>query len=477
MTIAVGALLLLMGATLATAGELQRAGVDPAQGAPLFSLNHGLAAGTLWTLVILLLLQSVAIAFLVTGISRRRKAESLLRASEERFRMLAEHSLTGIYLVDQEGTVQYANGTLCAMFGFERDCLVGKMSFRSIIHPDDLARVEENFGKRLRGEEVPSRYEARAVHRNGQLIDVEILGSVTRNDGRMVAVGTLLDISKHKQTERLMQEEQLRREELTRTLELRICEEGERNREKDRLMLQQSRFAAIGEMIGNIAHQWRQPLNVLGMVIQQMQMEQEKGVMTDRLMEERVGKGMDLLLYLSRTIDDFRNFFRPQKEAVPFKLSGAVFKTVSFFEPSCANYEIKVTIDGDSDLIHIGHVNEFSQALLNILNNARDALVEKKTVHPTIVVGMRDVESSSVVTIRDNAGGIDAAIIEKVFDPYFTTKEEGKGTGIGLYMAKTIIERNMKGRIFVSNVGDGAEFKIIILPAGAENTGVQGGAA
>jgi signal transduction histidine kinase len=257
-------------------------------------------------------------------------------------------------------------------------------------------------------------------------------------------------------------QEETRQEDLNRNLERRIHEELEKSLEKDRLMLQQSRFAAMGEMIGNIAHQWRQPLNMLGIVIQQMQMEQEKGVMTDRLMEERVEKGMDLLLYLSRTIDDFRNFFRPETEAAPFRLAGAVAKTVGFFEASCVDHGITIRVKGDTKLVYNGHANQFAQALLNILNNARDALVDSKTEQPTIVISMLDDGQRSIVTISDNAGGIDAQIMDKIFDPYFTTKEEGKGTGIGLYMAKTIIDRNMQGQILVRNVADGAEFKIVI---------------
>ena len=272
----------------------------------------------------------------------------------------------------------------------------------------------------------------------------------------------LRKMRQRERAERILQKEQLHQDELTRNLERRILAEVEKGREKDRLMLQQSRFAAMGEMIGNIAHQWRQPLNMLGLLIQQMQMEQEKGEMTDRLMEQRVAKGMELLLYLSRTIDDFRNFFRPELEAAPFKLAQVVVKTVGFFAPSCQDHNIKVTVEGKSDLVFTGHANEFSQALLNILNNARDALLERAPAQPYIRVKMRDDQRRSVITISDNGGGIDEEVIDKVFDPYFTTKEEGKGTGIGLYMAQSIISRNMQGEILVANLAEGAEFKIVV---------------
>ena len=464
-----------VGVTVAYA-EISATGSRALQAAPLPSA--GLAPIVLWGALTLLLVQSLVIALLLRDRRRCRARERELAESEQLFRMLAQNSLAGIYLIDEEETVRYANGTLCAMFGYELEALTGKMSFLLLVHPDDRARVAENFGKLLRGLEAPARYEASAVHRNGELMDVEILGSVAVSGGKPVIIGTMLDISKRKRAERRMQQEQLRREELNLTLELRVCEEVEKNREKDRLMLQQSRFVAMGEMIGNIAHQWRQPLNKLGIVMQQMHMDQEKGVMTDRLMEERVGKGMDLLLSLSRTIDDFRNFFRPEKEAALFNLAGAVVKTVIFFAASCIDHNIKVSIDGESDLMHLGHLNEFCQALLNILNNARDAHLERRVDDPLIAVCMRDEERRSVVTIRDNAGGIPSEIIDKIFDPYFTTKEEGRGTGVGLYMAKSIIDRNMQGRISARNLVDGAEFTIVICQSGCpQQDGDKGRAA
>ena len=423
-----------------------------------------------------LLLQAAAILLLCREIQRRRKQEAALRGSEELYRMLAEGSLAGIYLIDQDEVIQYANRTLCAMFGYRREDIVGSMRYRDLIHPDDVASVERHLQRRLTGEDVSSCYEARGVHADGHCLELEILGTVNRSQGRNVVIGTTLDITLRKQAERLIEREQERREELNRALEKRVSEEVASNRDKDRIMLQQSRFAAMGEMIGNIAHQWRQPLNMLGILIQQIQMEQEKGVMTDRLMEERVGKGMDILLHLSRTIDDFRNFFRPGTKPAPFELAKAVFDTVSFFEPSCAAHGIKVGIEGHSALVCTGHPNQFSQVLLNILNNARDALLERRASHPAIKVAMRDDGCRCEVTIRDNGGGIPPEIIEKIFDPYFTTKEEGKGTGVGLYIAKAIVERNMRGRIFAANVADGAEFKIVLsqLPA-AERAAGQGG--
>ena len=459
--VAAGALMASWGGAVATASEPSAfAPLPPETASSLLDCSR--YQGVVWASIGLLLLQSTAVVLLLRNVRRRRETEAQLRASEERFRLLVENSLSANYLIDRDGIIQYANRTLCAMFGYQQEDLVGKMSFRAIIAPDDLPRVAANFANRLEGLDIPARYEAGGLHRNGELIDLEILGTLAHCAGKSVVIGSLLDITQRKQAESNMLQERQQREEMNRTLERRIREEVGKSREKDKFMLQQSRFAAMGEMIGNIAHHWRQPLNKLGMVLQRMQMEQEKGVLTDRLMEERVGHGMDLLLSLSRTIDDFRNFFRPERDPAPFSLSGAVVKTVDFFRASCTDHDIKISIEGESTLIHNGHVVEFRQVLLNILNNARDALLEGGGEDRSIFVAMRDEEQRSVLTIRDNAGGIDPEIMHKIFDPYFTTKGKGNRTGIGLYMAKTIIDQNMQGRIFVRNLAEGAEFRIVL---------------
>jgi PAS domain S-box-containing protein len=457
------ALLFALLVTAVAGASLQKSPEAATQGSQALTLpeeyrNH---SETIWIVACALLLQSAAITLLMRTARSRRQADQLLRESEERFRMLAENSQTGIYIVDQMEVIRYVNRTIVEIFGYSQDEMIG-MSFGSLICPEHLPCVAENFKNRIAGLPASSHYELRGRHRDGSPIDIEMFEALSRTSGIPSIIGTVLDISARKRGERDMQQQQVDLEELNHTLEQRIADEVESSREKDRLMMQQSRFAAMGEMIGNIAHQWRQPLNMLGIVIQQMQMEQEKGQLTTEVMEQRVAKGLELLLYLSRTIDDFRNFFRPGIEARPFSLAKAVAKTVTFFEPSCSGHGIKVTVEGKCTLMYTGHVNEFSQALLNILNNARDALLEKEFREPCIVVSLQDEGCRGVVTVRDNAGGIAPEVIEKIFDPYFTTKEEGKGTGVGLYMVKTIIERHMQGTIRVKNLQEGAEFTITI---------------
>jgi len=231
-------------------------------------------------------------------------------------------------------------------------------------------------------------------------------------------------------------------------------------REKEQLLIQQSRQAAMGEMIGNIAHQWRQPLNTLGLTIQGLLMFYDLGEFNRDFLEKGVGMSMELIQHMSRTIDDFRNYFRPDKEKSTFKIAEAVSNTLSLIEDSFKNRHIDVEIVAKDDPVIYGYRNEFAQALLNILNNARDAFRESKTAGSKVIITMCSKGGKTVVTVADNAGGIPEEIINKIFDPYFTTKGPQGGTGVGLFMSKTIIEKNMGGRLAARNIANGAEFRI-----------------
>lgn len=243
-------------------------------------------------------------------------------------------------------------------------------------------------------------------------------------------------------------------------LERRVTERTAELREKDRILMLQSRQAAMGEMIGNIAHQWRQPLNSLGCIVQSLPLMLDSGELNRSALESMADKVMGIILHMSHTIDDFRNYFKPDKEKTRFYVFKAVSRTVSFIEESFRSQGISVNVRADDNPVINGYPNEYSQVLLNILINARDAFVERKTELPLVTIIISGESGSSVVTIADNAGGIPEDLIDKVFDPYFTTKAPDKGTGVGLFMSKGIIERNMGGRLTVRNTEHGAEFMI-----------------
>jgi signal transduction histidine kinase len=230
--------------------------------------------------------------------------------------------------------------------------------------------------------------------------------------------------------------------------------------EKDVLLLHQGRQAAMGEMIGNIAHQWRQPLSALGLLIQQMPLNFQRGGFDKKYLDDCVRKSMGLIHQMSGTIDDFRNFFKTDKEKVKFRVKVEVKRALLLLEGCLAKQPISIEVDAKDDPYIFGYPNEFSQVLLNILINAKDEFAKKSIADPRVVITLCGENGRAVVTIADNAGGVPEEIIGKIFDPYFTTKEPQSGTGVGLFMSKTIIEKNMGGSLRVRNNGSGAEFSI-----------------
>jgi len=238
---------------------------------------------------------------------------------------------------------------------------------------------------------------------------------------------------------------------------VRIVEEL---RQKEQMLIQQNRMAAMGEMLNNIAHQWRQPLNAVGALVQEIGLSHTFGEFSQERLDANIAKTMEIVGHMSRTIDDFRSFFLPDKEKRLFKVDRIVRKAISLIGDDFRNQGITIDVNTTEEPEAYGFPNEYSQALLNILMNAKDALLERgiKGARVTVRIGKED--DRAVVTIDDNAGGVKEEIMDKVFDAYFTTKELGKGTGIGLFMSKTIIEKNMGGHLTLRNVGDGAEFRI-----------------
>jgi len=229
---------------------------------------------------------------------------------------------------------------------------------------------------------------------------------------------------------------------------------------KQALLIQQSRLASMGDMIGNIAHQWRQPLNTLGLIIQKTGYYAKEDLLKEGDIDENVDKCMSIIYGMSETIDDFRDFFSPHKEKNNFLVKEAIDKAYHILEPNLQHLDIAYTSDIKEDYTVHSFSNEFSQVILNILTNAKDSLVSSKIENPSIFVSVVKEEKDLIISILDNGGGIPQEQIDKIYDPYFTTKEEGKGTGLGLYMSKMIIEDHMHGKLHAENTMYGARFTI-----------------
>jgi signal transduction histidine kinase len=216
------------------------------------------------------------------------------------------------------------------------------------------------------------------------------------------------------------------------------------------ILSQQSKMAAMGEMLGNIAHQWRQPLSVITTLASGMKLQKEFDCLDDETFNKSIENINNSALYLSDTIEDFRNFFRTDKKEVKFNIKDIFEKVLKLTKAQFKNNNI-LLIKDIQDYELFGYQNEFIQALINILNNAKDAL-ENLDSEKLIFISTYQKENKVFINITDNAGGIDEDIIDKVCEPYFTTKHQSKGTGIGLYMTEEIIVKHMKGNLLIKNI-------------------------
>lgn len=246
------------------------------------------------------------------------------------------------------------------------------------------------------------------------------------------------------------------------TMQERVNKAVEERAEQSRLLIQQSRLASMGEMIGNIAHQWRQPLNALGLLIQKLELFSSRGKLTEEILKENVSTANHIIKNMSTTIDDFRDFFKPDKQKETFDLKVVVHEVMKLLGAGLEKADIAVMINISQPECQLyGFKNEFIQVIINLINNAKDALIERQVDNRLIHITGKQKKDGVIFSISDNAGGIPEAIIERIFEPYYTTKEEGQGTGIGLYMSKMIVEENMQGQLRVKNTNEGAEFSMI----------------
>jgi signal transduction histidine kinase len=255
-----------------------------------------------------------------------------------------------------------------------------------------------------------------------------------------------------KEAEKLLEEKSAELFELNESLKIKVEEELEKNREKELIVLQQSKMASMGEMIGNIAHQWRQPLSAISTIASANIVNNELGLSTKEETNKSLQDIVEHTQFLSNTIDDFRNFFRNDKEYVTFKIEDLVEKCLSVVAGVLHTNSIKVIKDVD-DIELFGLKNEFMQVLLNLVKNAIDAMEDVfDDDEKFIFISAYTKEGNAIINIKDTAEGIPKSIVDKIFEPYFTTKHQSQGTGIGLFMTNEIIRKHMKGTIMVENV-------------------------
>jgi len=247
---------------------------------------------------------------------------------------------------------------------------------------------------------------------------------------------------------------------LANNLEAKVNDEIEKNLSKDRILENQAKLAALGEMLGNIAHQWRHPITRVSLILQNIKTFKSLGKLSDAQLEKYISNALSQMDYMSETIDDFKDFYKPDSQSSIFTAQKAILNANKIVEASIKHQGIQIFTQIKDDFSIKGFQNQFSQVILNIIHNAKDALEENYISSPFIKITLQNKDGdTNQITVEDNAGGIKTDKIDKVFDAYFTTKNES-GTGIGLYMSNMIIKDNFKGTISAKNSSTGAIFTI-----------------
>ncbi len=385
-------------------------------------------------------------------ITKRKRAEQELRESRAKYQAIVDSFDGLIYICSQDYRVKFMNKKLIDRTGYDA---VGEFCFKAL-HDRDSVCPWCMHARVFKGESACFEVFSPKDKRWYYVVNIPIYYA----DGSMSKHSMIIDINERKVAEEQLKQREHQLEELNSTLEIRVQEEVARNREKDIILIQQNRQAALGETLEHIVHQWKQPLNSIGMLIQLLQINHAKGKLTGDIVRETVNSTMYQLDHMAQTADVFMDYYKPEKEKRLFGIKESVEEALSFIEPAFRHQNIAVEIDADPELAGHGYPKEFAQVLLTILTNARDAFKERRTEKPCLSIKAFAADKEAVVTITDNAGGIPDNSIGNIFDLYFTTKEATGGTGIGLYLAKSIIETNMEGRLGVANVENGAQFRI-----------------
>ena len=347
-------------------------------------------------------------------ISEEIESEKKLKYQKEEFETIFNYSKDGIAIIDLDTNFLKFNDSYLALTGFSKEELLSKSCFE-LTAPEDVSRTKEALKHVLKYGFIES-FEKTCIIKKEKRIDVNVSISLLPDKKRLLMVTK--DISSIK------------------------------------LLHEQSKLASMGEMIGNIAHQWRQPLSIITTSASGLKLKSEMNL----LKKEEILVASDNIVeqsnYLSKTIDSFRNYIKGDKSFTKISIKEVLENSLSLVNASLQNNYIDLILDIDNDIKIDGNKNELTEAFINILNNSKDALksnIKNEEDRLLFISTKKELDKNFIVEILDSGGGIDKSIIDKIFDPYFTTKHKFQGTGLGLSMASKIIRQRHKGKIDVYN--------------------------
>ncbi len=379
---------------------------------------------------------------------REERRNRQIKSLKERYELAVIASNDGLWDTNFKTKKTFFSKKWLDMLGYDRADIRSYDDWLSIIHPEDVHRVIEDIRSHTSDKNQEHLIcEYRLKKKNGDYIWVLGRGKAfVDKNGKPIRLSMMsMDIDEKKAADK--------------KLKALVEKELAKNERKRRLLIQQNKMAAMGEMIGAIAHQWRQPLNNISLILHFIRDNAKDPSFVAEKMDDFVNRAKTQIEYMSNTIDDFRDFYQPSKEKAHFCVSEAIEASLTIMSTQIEKNDIEVSIKGEPLVVN-GYENEFKQAILNILSNAKDAIVSKKAQKGKFQGKIVITIVEDTIRIYNNGGSADAEILERMFEPYFTTKFEDKGTGIGLYMTKMIIENSMGGEITVQNINEGVQFTI-----------------
>lgn len=359
--------------------------------------------------------------------------------------------------INENGTITKRNQKFIQTLGYSVEDMPDINIWFNTVYPDPIYRSEalkrwdEYILWAMQNDKEIKPYEYNVTCKNGE-VKIMIVSGITIGNKIIVS---FIDITKQKEQQRKIEKLNTDLIFINKNLQEEVDRKTQENIKQFQLIEQQNKLAAMGEMVGAIAHQWRQPLNELSIRIQKLKRNFLNQEIDEKFIISFIAKSKQTIGFMSKTIDDFRNFFRIDKDPAIFDIYEAINETASMLSAQFKDHNITFQINPQSFTIN-GYKSEFQQVIINILTNAKDIFLERKIVKPNIIITIKNRS----IYIQDNGGGISEDILGRIFEPYFTTKSQGKGTGMGLYISKMIIEDNMKGKIYVANDTKGAIFTI-----------------